>query len=249
MMNSIQMKKIAFIILPVALLVSTSLVVTSSVSRELPIHVLLAEQLVTHCSSSNTAYQHSKSIVAWKTDTSDYQSYTDCSGFLNALLRQSYQWDKTYFRAWMGVSRPFAFHYFDAISTQNRFVAISRVDDIQPGDFIAIKYVDRSDHDNNTGHCMLVTGVPHRMIPKPVALTNTNQYEVQVIDSSKSPHGKNDTRRLDDDREYDGLGQGNFRLYADLQGKLVGYSWSSQRPKEGFDPLENPVVAGRLTIP
>lgn len=212
-----------------------------------PTHLQLAEQLVSHVSANNTNYQHSQPVVSWKSDTTDYQCHTDCSGFLNALLRQAYGVDRSRFKNWLGASRPYAYHYFEAIRAGNGFQTIRQIQAIQPGDFIAIKYVDRSEHDNNTGHCMLVAGVPQLIPPKPVDLPNISQYEVLVIDSSKSPHGKADSRRISDDTEYDGLGKGQFRLYADNKGNIVGYSWSTQRPKDGFDPLENPIAVGHLT--
>lgn len=227
-------------------LLSAQMVLRPS-GREMPTHLRLAMQLAQASSVNNTNYQHGKSVVSWKSDTSDYQCHTDCSGFLNALFGQSYGWEKAYFKVWLGVSRPYAYHYFDAIMAGNGFAPIHQINDVQPGDIIAIRYVDRSEHDNNTGHCMLVADTPHGLTPKPLLVNGTNQYTVRVIDSSKSPHGNDDSRRISDSQEYDGLGQGNLRLYADNEGNVVGYSWSTQRPKPGFNPLENPVAIGRLT--
>lgn len=118
-----------------------------------PRHLQLAQQLVNHISAGNTNYQHGQSMVSWKSDTSDYQCHTDCSGFLNALLQQSYGVDRPYFKRWLGANRPYAYHYFDAIQNGKGFQLIQQVTDLQPGDIIAIKYVDRSEHDSNTGHC------------------------------------------------------------------------------------------------
>ncbi len=118
-------------------------------------------------------------------------------------------------------------------------------EDIQAGDLLIIKYADSSDHEDNTGHCMLVAKAPVHHAASALNEPGTVQYEVVVYDSSKSPHGKNDTRYSTGGVEYEGLGRGSFRLYASKEGIIKGYSWSLLKPKPGFDPFANPVIAGR----
>lgn len=214
---------------------------------DLPRHLREARDLVSHISQSNTHYQHGTSIVTWKTATTDYQSYTDCSGFINALFQESYQVNSLYFKTWLGSVRPHAFNYYDAIIAGNGFKSITQVSDMKPGDLIALNYIDAAEHDENTGHCLLVDELPKAITAKDIELPNTTQYSIRVIDSTEDPHGSGDTRHLSATDKYTGLGKGTFRIYADGQGKLVGYSWSDQKPKAGFDPQENPIVVGRLT--
>ncbi|GAB3735233.1 hypothetical protein [Spirosoma lituiforme] len=211
-------------------------------------HLQDARDLVSHISQANTTYQHGLSIVTWKTPTTDYQSYTDCSGFINALFQHSYQVDSLYFKTWMGSYRPHAYTYYDAVVANHGFVHIKNVSDIQPGDLITLKYVDSGKHDENTGHCLLVDELPKLMTAKDIQLPNTTQYSVRVIDSTEDPHGTSDTRHLSATDKYTGLGKGTFRLYADQQGKLVAYSWSELKPNAGFNPQENPIAVGRQSF-
>jgi NlpC/P60 family len=209
-----------------------------------------AEMLVKNISSKNTDYRHKEIAVTWagNNGADSWQCFADCSGFINSLLKQTYGWDDAYFKRWLGKNRPLAYHYFDAIVAENHFKQIHSIDEIQPGDLIVLKYSDRSEHEDNTGHCMLVAKTPERCTAGPVTEPSTNQYEVTVIDCSKSPHGKTDTRYLNNGDEYPGLGKGVFRLYADRKGNITAYSWSKGRPKPGFDPYANPVVVGRISI-
>ncbi|RYF75262.1 MAG: hypothetical protein EOO39_07205 [Cytophagaceae bacterium] len=210
-------------------------------------HLHDARELVDHISQANTTYQHGASVVTWKTPTTPYQSYTDCSGFINALLQKSYLVDSLQFKTWLGAYRPHAFNYYDAVIAKRGFDYITQVGDIQPGDLITLKYVDSAQHDENTGHCLLVDELPKLMTANDIQLPNTTQYSVRVIDSTEDPHGTSDTRHLSATDKYTGLGKGTFRLYADPQGNVVGYSWSELKPNAGFDPQENPIAIGRQT--
>jgi hypothetical protein len=50
-----------------------------------------AQLMVQHVPLSNTAYEHRDTVVTWAgvNNASDYSSYADCSGFMNALLAQA----------------------------------------------------------------------------------------------------------------------------------------------------------------
>jgi hypothetical protein len=177
---------------------------------------------------------------------STYESFADCSGFINALIKQTYGCDEKYFKSWMGKTRPLAYHYYDAIAAENQFTIIRNINDIQPGDLTAIKYNDRPEHDDNTGHLLLVAKRPQHRNATALVEPGMDQYEITVIDASKSPHGKSDSRHTPDGTAYAGLGKGLFRLYAGEKGVITGYSWSVERPKIDFDPFSNPVIVGRI---
>lgn len=205
-----------------------------------------AENLVEHINAGNTEYRHKSEDIAWENNGSGYHCYTDCSGFINALISRTFQWSEEDFKRVFGKRRMLAYHYFEAISSGNHFIRISHINEIKPGDLIALEYSDRSEHEDNTGHCMLVA-----TLPKPRQATNiiepgTRQYEIEVIDCSRSPHGKEDSRSGNNGREYSGLGKGLFRLYADVTGAITAYSWSIHNPKPGFNPYENAVMVGRF---
>jgi len=185
--------------------------------------------------------------VNWGDHGLPYESYADCSGFINALVKKTYD-SALQFKSWLGKSRPLAVQYYQAIMSENHFTHINNISDIQAGDLIVIKYADESDHDDNTGHCMLVEKKPFRIDPVAIQEPGSVQYAVRVIDSSKSPHGKEDSRYSPDGNPYAGLGEGTFRLYTDGKGKVTGYSWSLVKPFPGFDPFANAIAVGRLTL-
>lgn len=209
-----------------------------------------ASLLVSHITSANTDYRHKETLVRWGDDKNDkdWQGYADCSGFINSLLKKTYGLDDTFLKSWLGKTRPLAFHYFDAIVAGSHFRKIDKISEVQPGDLLVIKYSDRSEHEDNTGHCMLVASSPHRRVASKLLEPGTEQYEITVIDASKSPHGKTDTRHTENGDGFAGLGKGVLRLYAGKDGSIKGYSWSTLSPKEDFDPLANPVIAGRIEL-
>ncbi len=200
-----------------------------------------AEQLANHVNQGNTDYRHKDESVSWE----PYQSYADCSGFINALIKKTFA-QPDILKEWFGKSRPLAVQYYDAISNGHHFSTITSIDQILPGDLIVLKYSDKAEHDDNTGHCLLVEELPIQTRPVDILEPGSLQYAVRVIDSSRSPHGKNDTRHAPDGNSYAGLGKGTFRLYTDKGGKITGYSWSLGKPLPGFDPYTNAIIVGRM---
>jgi len=245
------MHKSKYLLLVLFWIICQPLFVTGQIKEKQPV-LYWAEMLVQHITTANTSYRHKNTAVAWPTGSNKndtcFQSHTDCSGLINALLKQAYQFNDAVMKSWLGTSRPLAFHYFNAVCKEQHFKKITNIHDLQAGDLLVIKYADRSDHDDNTGHCMLVAAQPILRVGTAVRDAHTLQYEVLVIDASKSPHGKIDTRYIENGMAYAGTGQGLFRLYADAGGVLKGYSWSMLNPKPGFDPFQNPIVAGRLNF-
>jgi hypothetical protein len=207
-----------------------------------------AQLLVKNIEPENTDYLHKKGTVKWAgvDGAEGYESHTDCSGLLNALLERSYGLTATDFEQWLGVRRPLAITYHDVIESKNRFIPIDRISDVRPGDIIAIKYPPDAD---NSGHVMIVSEKPHRRTKdtEPV-VAETEQWEIVVIDSSESGHGKADTRRRTDDSFGQGVGKGIFRLYCDRKGRFTGYSWSTFPNSEYHDQNDRPLAIGRLRL-
>ncbi|NBS89561.1 hypothetical protein EBS67_06105 [bacterium] len=81
---------------------------------------------------------------------------------------------------------PLAKHYHDAIIHHRGFKEITKIDEVRPGDIIAIKYPPGS---GNTGHVMLVAAVPLKRNPTEPLIKNSIQYEIEIIDSTSSGHG------------------------------------------------------------
>lgn len=116
---------------------------------------------------------------------------------------------------------------------------------VQPGDVIAIKYPPDAE---NSGHVMLVAETPRRIKPTRPEVEGTEQWEVTVIDSSRSGHGKTDTRRRDDGTFGSGVGQGVFRVYTNRDGSIAGYTWSTFANSDYYALSDRDLVVGRLDL-
>lgn len=208
-----------------------------------------ARILVSGIQPENTSYQHKHGFIKWKGEngTEEYESRTDCSGLLNILLERSYGLTADDFEKWLGKRRPLAVEYFDAIQQEHDFRLITNEAGVRPGDIIAIRYPPGTNE--NTGHIMLVAGLPAPHRNSKPEVEGTEQWEVSVIDSSESGHGKTDTRRRPDGTFGDGVGQGILRLYTKTNGEIVGYSWSTLGVSEYYDQTTRQLVIGRLRLP
>ena len=229
------------------LFVMTSVVLTLSCyacrgDEHIPKHLADAREIVQHLDLSNTNYEHGEGHIVW---VGTRESHTDCSGFVDLLLSRCYGYDRADYKKWFNSHRPSAARYHDAIVEQIGFSSIPRIHDVRPGDFLAVKYLKRKD---NTGHVMLVAETPRRMNPKKPLIDRTEQWEVGVIDSSQSGHGPTDTRHKKgkNGKDHDGLGHGMVRIYANHDGDIAGFTWSTLEVSEFKDPADEPMVIGRL---
>jgi len=209
-------------------------------------HLSAARDIVSRIDLSHTSYEHGQGTVDWSGTPS---SYTDCSGFVDHLLMHAYGYTPDDFKRWFGSHRPSAKRYYEAIEEQTGFRHLDRVSDLRPGDFIAVKYLKRTDE---TGHIMLVDQAPQRA-PANESRAKSGEHPgeawlVQVIDSSESGHGPTDTRhkRGANGKAHDGLGRGVLRIYTDTQGRVIGFSWSAMSVSEFRGADSEPVALGRL---
>jgi hypothetical protein len=207
-----------------------------------PKHLAVAERLVNHLDLENTNYQHGEPQVSFQ---QPFESHTDCSGFLDSLLSFSYGLDKDDFKNWFDSSRPSARRYHDAIAEEKGFQLIDRVQNVLPGDILAVKYLKRTD---NTGHVMLVAGRPKQMQAKEPLVPGTLQWEAPIIDSSETGHGPADTRHKQgvDGKDHDGLGKGILRIYSDPAGHTIGFAWSTLKASKFKSPDDEHLLIGRL---
>jgi hypothetical protein len=212
-------------------------------------HLELARILVRELRPEDTSYQHKQGYITWKGENGaeGYQSHVDCSGLLNVLFERAYGITPNDFEKWLGKRRPLASEYFNAITQQQNFRLIGSIEDVRPGDIIAIRYPPGTN--DNTGHIMIVNEVPSRRKPSKPEVEGTEQWEVSVIDSSESGHGKTDTRRKPDGSFGDGVGQGILRIYTGTSSQIVGYTWSTFAVSDYYDQNTRQLVIGRLQLP
>ncbi len=214
-------------------------------------HLKWAERMVQALPLEATSYQHRPIIVTWKgyDGATAYESRADCSGFLNALLMRAYQLTEKDLEAWLDTKRPLAKTYHDAIVDENQFQSIRAIQDVQPGDVIAIEYPpDDPESGPDTGHVLLVADTPRRRDPSAPIMSGTTQWEVSIIDQSRTGHGVKDTRHLPDGGYASGLGKGVMRIYASRLGNVRGHSWSTSASSKFRAQAERHLVVGRLPI-
>jgi hypothetical protein len=210
-----------------------------------PQHLFWAQDIATHVSPDNNVYGTSPNYIHWPdaNGVGSYENHTQCSSFITQVLMQSYGWSSTYFRNWMASTSPTASRYYDTIEQQNGFAVVGNINDIQAGDIFAVKYPSGS---SITGHAMMANAPAVLRTPTSPLISNTTQYEIQVIDSSQSGHGSTDTRLMEDGTYSSGAGIGLLRLYADNAGVIVGYTWSTYSNSQYYDVTTRPVIVGRL---
>jgi hypothetical protein len=144
---------------------------------------------------------------------------TVCSSFVTLLWQHTFHWNPATFVEWMGDPNPLAAAYHDTIAARDGFLRLQTIDELRPGDIIAIVYYP--EYQSPTGHVMIVQALPQPNVSTPI-IAGTSQWTVSVIDSSDSYHGTTDTRYA----HPGGIGRGIFRLYANPDRTIAGHTWS-----------------------
>ncbi len=195
--------------------------------------------------NEDTSYRHTDQVVEWTEDGHGTRVHADCSGLVNAVLKRVCEIDGPKLAMWLGRVRPLARDYHDTIVAERGFTRVKSVTSIRPMDLIAIKFEAGA---KDTGHVMFAdSGAFKREASAPI-VEGTTQWEVQVIDSAASPHGVRDTRYKEGGPSRAGVGRGSVRLYADDDGTIVGYTWSTGRGSVYRSIKDRPLAVGRLNV-
>jgi hypothetical protein len=229
----------------IALCVAASVALSVASEEQIPPHLQQAMLIAHQIDADHNEYAHKGCFIKWKGEdgATIYENRSDCSDFLDLLLEHTYHFTPQQMKGWTGHERPYATNWYDIVHTGNGFNVISEAESIRPGDVLAIKFPPGM---ADTGHIMLAASVArHRSATAPIE-PGTQQWELDVIDSSKSGHGKADTRRKPDGTFAHGVGEGTIRLYSNADGVITGYSWSTGGASN-FEPVsEHKLAVGRL---
>ncbi|MCC6552033.1 MAG: hypothetical protein IT372_03295 [Polyangiaceae bacterium] len=223
-------------------------VLTALPAAALPIggdHLDWAEDLVNNVTPEHNAYGTSPSYVHWAgvAGATQYENRTLCTQFLTIVLKQAHGYTDTEFRDWFGSTSPNSAMYHDTIVAEDGFLRITAAPDIDAGDIIAIKYPAGS---SVTGHVAIARGPAEARTATAPLVAGTTQYALPVVDSSSTGHGPTDTRLLANGQWHPGAGFGVMRLYADANGQIVGYTWSTSTGSYYYDLSTRHIVVGRL---
>ncbi len=198
------------------LLVFTASIAVAQTDRSVP-HLETARQLVRdlqHHARINE-YGSQPTFLRWNHPTREAR--TVCATFITHLFEHTYGWKEEDIQQWIGSNGADASEWQEAIVHENGFRHLKTVDEVHPGDILAIKYNDGS---KDTGHIMVVDEEPEHITASSPIEPETKQYRVEVIDSSASGHGPTDTRHKPDGGFTGGIGQGTIRLYVD-EGRIL----------------------------
>jgi hypothetical protein len=208
-------------------------------------HLEWARKLVDGVTPETNLYASRPTVVSWEgvDGASETRNRSVCSALVAHLLMRAYGYRAADFASWLGGRFPRAAGFHDAIAAGRGFDRIRRVEDIRPGDVLAIKYPPGT---RPTGHVLLAAARPAERRATAPVVPGTAQYELSVIDSSHTGHGPADTRHYAKGKYHSGVGQGVFRLYAAADGTIAGYSWSVTKASEFYAPGERDLVVGRL---
>jgi len=211
--------------------------------QPVPKHLTEAIALADAIKPDQTEYRHRPSVMKWPSEGGP-ECRTDCSGFVDLLLQHSYSWaDKDWLEEQTGKLRPLASDLYDAVLAHHGFDPVAKISDVQPGDFIVMKYPEDND---NTGHTMLVEHSPRSHSASAPVHDTDRQWEVDVIDETSSPHGETDSRYKGTGVKNGGLGRGTFRLYTHSDGSFSGYAWSLSPKTKFYGPEARQLTIARL---
>jgi hypothetical protein len=218
---------------------------TRSTDPDKPPHLAQAELFLTQLRPQDTSHQHSPSLVSFAhTRHDNAECRTDCSGFVEAILRHTYRLTDLQVRETMGNERPLAQHFHAAIEAGPAFTQIKHIQDANPGDIIAIR---NPSYNRNAGHVMILAAQPRRRDPTPPLIDNTRQWDLDVIDCTDAPHS-NDSRSKPNDESATGAGRGTFRIYTDKDGLIVGHTWSDSHASAYRTQDDRHLVIGRWRL-
>jgi hypothetical protein len=223
--------------------VLAGLIASASAQTSTPPHVGWAERLVAEVAPADNFYGSHPTIVHWAEGGLRARNRSVCSSFVTHVFERAYGLRDPDIRRWFGHGNPQAIDYEQAIAAQRGFARVARVADLRAGDLIA--FSEGPGH-HPTGHVMIADGQarPHSATqPDEPGMV---QYEIAVIDSSHSGHGSLDTR-FADGGHVTGVGRGTLRLYANADGSVAGYTWSTKRISQFYPASARPLVFGRYT--
>lgn len=220
-----------------------------------PEHLGLAELLIATILPATNFYGDPALISLEGQNGKSYSTNrTRCASLVTQLLEKAYNPD---FVSWFGCTSPHAASYHDAIEVEDGFTLIESIHDVRPGDIIAIQYLDAgcknltcgtASNCSSTGHVAMVADYPRSRAASKPLITGTTQYSVEIIDTSTSYHGADDTRyKADIGGAHDrGVGQGTMRLYVDPDDdSIVGHTWSTSSGSAFYGNAKRDVVIGR----
>jgi hypothetical protein len=211
---------------PLVLLISLLCGSLSCLAQDSPAGPVYHEALSEFTNMKTTLYQHKTEV---NRETGSYKY--DCVEFVSYALRHAtpVAWESICRARGLAKGRvpsPPSYQKFFASlweTPQPGWEAVRSVKELLPGDLVSWDYKT----ERATGHAVVIASLPKQI--------SEDSWEVQVYDSTSTPHG-GDSRPADERAHIyevtgrrSGLGTGTMALTADpATGTLTGYRWTSK---------------------
>ncbi|WP_438029147.1 hypothetical protein [Sorangium sp. So ce233] len=183
-------------------------------------------------------------------------SVSNGAPFFTLAMKNQSGYTSTDIAVLWGSTSPSSHIYYDNIVAENYFTHVTNVADIAAGDLLAINnVVNASGVVTYSGHTAIITGPATQLTTalSPI-YASTKQYAVPIADATSSVHGCSqsfpDSRWSGDCKTgtfAGGTGTASMRLYTDLSGNLLGYTWSVTSGATYYSPSTRPYAIGKLT--
>ncbi|EYF01989.1 hypothetical protein [Chondromyces apiculatus] len=192
---------------------------------------------------NNWATPSEACAITWSGGSAQPAALTKGACFFTLALRQA---DPTVTTTkmwqWWGANNPSSPTYYDAVAAGAKFHNLPTVAEIVPGDLLVAKYTTQGGV--LTGYNMVVSTIDVFTV-----LPNGNtRYILEVIDSTRDPHGEQDSR-WNIGGDIQGVGYGLIFLDANAAtGAIDGHSWSNQGKNQSdyYTLAQRPLLAGRF---
>jgi hypothetical protein len=233
--------------------IATVMMLTAAALAAAPVQpprLKAAFAIVDSIDADKNSYSYDNPYVNWKgtTENDAYEVHCDCSFFIDALEAHADGLTVDDLQKLTGTKHPHARQWYEAVAkapADGPLVKIDKLADAKPGDFLVTAYPP-DEGKRDTGHIMLLAETPVKRTASEPVIDGTTQWDVPVIDSSKSHHGKDDTRVHADGTTGSGVGKGIFRLYTKADGTVAGYAWSDSVKSVYVPQKEHPFAIARL---
>jgi len=230
-----------------------------------PPHLSLARDVVANVKPEDNEYTNSRRYLRTPLDlfSSSYTVHTDCTGFVEEVLHRSSGFAPK-FSTRKFPDRYSIIDYVDGINRGESFSKLTRIQDLQPGDFIAWKYVAGTAASGINGHIAMVATTPTPTGANAQNLKEAQQWEVTVIDSSTGPASPDDTRYVQGTSadqassaltstsqarmKLTGVGSGRFFIYTNEAGEVVGMAYGFRRAKINMQHTDWEIVMARAPL-
>jgi len=204
-----------------------------------PAHIADLRNLISNINPVHNEYMSGNQHIEW--GEKDYRARVVCSGLFKEILVHSFGLSEGKIKKIFKEKWPETDDIAAAVRHNNKIFQIITFDEIEIGDVVLIDY--NSDGKIPTGHIMFVNEKPRQV---KAGENGETESIVGIIDSTRSPHGRNDTRAKKP--ASTGVGIGEIVLFT-ADNSITGYKWSTNKSSRRIDVSNHEILLFRISVP